>query len=79
MTNDMRVIVEFAALSLSLSPSPPRRVAVLVSHISKLKALMGFRSGREFFYIFFFLFSFSFWRWEMGVDGSVFRLCTFSL
>lgn len=41
--------------ALSLSPSPSCRVAVLVSHISKLKALMGFRSSGEFLFLFFYL------------------------
>lgn len=49
MTNDMRVIVEHSALSLS--PSPSRWVAVLVSHISKLKALMEIRSSGEILFI----------------------------
>lgn len=46
--------------------SPSCQVAVLVSHISKLKALMGFRLSGEFFLLFFF-----FWRSEMRVDRVV--------
>lgn len=64
MTNNMQVIVARSALS------PSHRVAVLVSHISKLKAWMGFRSSGEFF-LFFFFPSFQGavrWGWSSAYD-----------
>lgn len=49
--------------ALPLSPSPSCWVAVLVSHISKLKALMGFRSSGELFFLFLFFFWGGAGRW----------------
>lgn len=54
--------------------SPSCQAAVLVSHISKLKALMGFRSSGEFFL--FFIYFFGAARWGL-IEW--FRLRTFSL
>ena len=52
---DLWLMICESLWNTALSPSPSCRVAVLVSHISKLKALMGFRSSGEFLGFFSFL------------------------
>lgn len=80
MTNDMRVIVEFAALSPSFSPSPSRRGCSVSESYFKTKGSDGIQiRPRVLLHLFFCFFFFPFGAWEMGVDGFVFRLCTFSL
>ena len=70
---DLWLMICESLWNTALSPSPSCRVAVLVSHISKLKALMGFRSSGEFFEGFFF---FGAGRWGL-IEW--FQRCTFSL